>query len=319
MSSSISTLTHPLRAQLAIQAHDKIGEGPAWDALAQRLIWSDHVSGRVHEAKMIEGTWRETKRWDLGRHVAAVIPGSDGNLVAVLANEILMLDEGGKHSLLARLEIDPHYERFNDAKCDARGRLWAGTLTTDFRPGAASLYRIDPDGAATKMLTGLTLANGLDWSPDGSILYVIDSLTRCVDALDFEAVPGTIHNRRTVMRLEHGVPNGMTVDTDGCLWIAATGAGEVQRYSAAGELLARISISTPGATSCAFGGEQCRDLFITSRAGRLPEVVSTLGLTPQMMENEGPEAGALFVCRPGVQGIPAHRFALDSTIIASDP
>jgi sugar lactone lactonase YvrE len=101
----------------------------------------------------------------------------------------------------------------------------------------------------------------------------------------------------------------MAVDREGCLWVAATGAGEVQRYSPDGALLARIEISTPGATSCAFAGFDGADLCITSRSGRMPEVARKLGLTTEMMENNGPEAGALFICRPGVTGMPAHPFS----------
>jgi sugar lactone lactonase YvrE len=219
------------------------------------------------------------------------------------------MDAAGLLTSFARIAVDSDLTRINDAKCDPRGRLWAGTLTSSFRSGGGGLYRIDADGSVTTMLTGITLANGLDWSPDGKTFYFIDSFTRSVDAFDFGLESGEIRNRRTLATLRSGVPNGMTVDRDGRLWVASTGGGDVQCFAPSGEFLARVSIGTPGATSCAFGGPDCTDLFITSRAGRMPDAAQQIGVSPEMMDNDGPEAGGLFVCRPGVVGIPGHLFA----------
>jgi sugar lactone lactonase YvrE len=223
--------------------------------------------------------------------------------------EILLMNDEGNLTSFARIEADSDLVRFNDAKCDSRGRLWAGTLTSNFRPGGGALYRIDPDGAVKTVLQGVTLANGLDWSPDGTTFYFVDSFTRSVEAFDFDVDRGEISNRRTLVTLKSGVPNGMTVDRDGHLWVAATGGGNVQAYAPSGELLTCIEIGTPGATSCAFGGSDCAHLFITSRAGRMPDAAKEMGVDPKMMDNNGPEAGGLFVCQPGARGIPAHAFA----------
>jgi sugar lactone lactonase YvrE len=299
-------------ARLAIDAKDKIGEAPAWDDFEQRLLWSDMEIGIIHEARADgAGGWSETKRFQLGVPIAATIPRSRSGLVLAAGTDVLLMDEQGEVAPLARLDVDVERFRFNDAKCDAAGRLWAGTLSRDFEAGAASLYRIDPDGAITTALEGLTLANGLDWSPDGSIFYLVDSLTRRLDAFDFDLDSGRLNNRRTILTLPFGEggPNGLAVDNEGAIWIAVTGSGSVHRYAPDGHLLARVFIGTPGATSCAFGGADGGELFITSLGRRMPEVAQTIGITPAMMENSGPEAGALFVCRTGVCGRPAYAFA----------
>jgi sugar lactone lactonase YvrE len=300
-----------LKSSLAVLAGDRLGEAPAWDALGQRLVWVDHPIGTVHEARSDgAGGWREVRRWDLNQHVAAAIPRSKGGLAIIGTTDIFILDEAGNTSPFARIDADPASVRINDAKCDPQGRLWAGTLALDFNPHAA-LYRIDPDGTVTTALEDVTLSNGLAWSPDGSVFYYVDSVTLTIEAFDFDAARGTLDNRRTVVTLQRGdgAANGITLDCEGCIWVALTGGGEVRRYAPDGTLLARVSIATPGATSCAFGGSSGEDLFITSRAGRMPDVAITLGVREAMMENNGPEAGGVFVCRPGTSGAAATPFA----------
>ncbi len=301
-----------LKAEIAILAGDKIGEAPAWDAVNQRLLWSDMEEGVLHEAHAdARGGWRATKREPIGLPIAAVIPRTTGGLVLAAGTEVIVMDELGERRTLARLDVDPTRFRFNDAKCDAAGRLWAGTLSRDFEKGAACLYRIDRDGAVTTMVEGLTLANGLDWNADSSIFYLVDSLTRCLDAFDFDVASGTLRNRRTIVEVPfgNGGPNGLAVDSEGAIWMAVTGSGSVHRYSPNGELLMRVLIDTPGATSCAFGAPDGGDFFITSLGRRMPDVAQTIGITPAMMDNSGPGAGAVYVCRPGVSGPPAHPFA----------
>jgi sugar lactone lactonase YvrE len=301
----------PLKATLAIAAHDKLGEGPVWDQAGERLLWADHVGEVIHEARCgAKGEWKESRRWTLHRHLAATIPRKQGGLVVVSASEVVMMDDSGATTPFVSFDFDPRAVRFNDAKCDPQGRLWAGTLGLDFTPCGA-LYRIDPDGTIETVLEGVTLSNGLDWSPDGSTFYYVDTLSMGIDAFDFDSAKGSIHNRRTIVKLEPGAggANGITVDGDGGIWLALTGGGEVRRYLPDGTLTTRIQISVPGATSCAFGGRDLDQLLITSRSGRMPDVAAKLGVRPDMMEGMGPEAGGLFVCRPGQTGTPATVFA----------
>lgn len=299
-------------AQFTINARDRIGEGPAWDAAGGRLLWSDNELGIIHEARSDgAGGWCETKRWELGRPIAAAIPRAAGGMVVAGGVDVFFLSEAGASTAFVRIDADPAIVRLNEAKCDARGRLWAGTIVADFTAGLGALYRIDPDGAVTTVLRGVTISNGLDWSPDGRTFYYIDSLTLAVAAFDFNMTRGTLGERRDVVKVPRGEggPDGMAIDREGCLWVAVVGAGEVRRYSPAGKLLSCVAIGTAGATSCAFGGSDGGELFITSLGRRMPDIALSLGFTDAMMDNSGPQAGGLFVCRPGATGAPAAPFA----------
>jgi sugar lactone lactonase YvrE len=300
-----------VKAELAIHARDLVGEAPVWDAEAQRLLWVDHQRGIVHEARSDGANWRETRQWQLGRHIAAALPRAHGGLAIVGALHIDVLDTGGRMTPFARVDADPDRERLNDAKCDRRGRLWAGSLAVDFRRGAAALYRIDEDGSVHTVLQGLTLANGLDWGPDGSTFYLVDTAALSVYAFDFDSERGALANRRTLLSIERGAggPNGLAVDSAGCLWVALTGGGVVRRYSPQGELLDRIELQTPGPTSCAFGGPDSAELFVTSRSGRMPDIAAELGIRPEMRDCTDADAGGLYVCRPGISGAAATPFA----------
>jgi sugar lactone lactonase YvrE len=180
-------ITH-LTATLALDSQDTIGEGPTWDAAQERLLWSDNHVGIIHEARSDgRGRWRESRRWNLGRPIAAAIPRAKGGIVVVGGIEAFLLDEAGAIAPFARIDADPDRVTLNDAKCDPRGRLWAGTRDKDFTvpgrqilPGRCALYRIDPDGVVTRVVEGVTLSNGMDWSPDGSIFYYIDTYTRAI-------------------------------------------------------------------------------------------------------------------------------------------
>lgn len=302
-------------AKLAIDARDTIGEGPTWDAAERRVLWSDNPNGIIHEARPDDqGGWRESRRWSLGRPIGAAIPRAKGGLVVVGGTEIFLVDDVGSIAPFARLDADPNLVRFNDAKCDPQGRLWAGTLANDFTLGRGALYRIDPSGTVTTMLEGMNISNGLDWSPDGATFYFADTATRVVDAFDFDATRGTISRRRTIVTIPkgEGTTDGMTVDREGYLWVAIPGTGEVRRYMPDGTLVARVRISALAASSCAFGGTDRGDLFITSASIRLPDLVlPVIGFSAEMADNiaKAPGAGGLFVCRPGTTGRPETPFA----------
>jgi sugar lactone lactonase YvrE len=300
-----------VKAELAIHARDAIGEAPIWDAEAQRLLWVDHQRGIVHEARNDGWHWRETHQWRFERLIAAALPRARGGTAIVGALRVDVLDASGRMTPFVQIDADPQRERLNDAKCDRLGRLWAGSLAIDFRRGAAALYRIDADGRVHTVLQGLTLANGLDWSPDGSTFYLVDTATLSVYAFDFDCESGALANRRTLLTIERGAggPNGLTVDSAGCLWLALTGGGVVCRYSPHGELLDRIELRTPGPTSCAFAGADGAELFITTRSGRMPAIADELGVRPEMQDCTDADAGALHVCRPGVTGAAATPFA----------
>ena len=291
-----------LHADVAIQRHNAIGESPVWDAPRGRFLWLDQANGIVFEAHANRcGFLRETRRWELRRPIAAIVLRRAGGFAVAAGSEILLLDEStGQTTTLVTLDIDPQSTRINEVKCDAQGRMWAATLATDFTHATAGLYRINPDRQATQILSGLYVGNGMDWSPDGKTFYFTDSLTQSVDAFDFDATTGMISGRRSVVRFEQCAPDGLTVDRQGCLWIAAAAAGEVRRYTPRGELLSRVKVGTPGVTSCSYGGRDHQLLFATSLQ---------LGIPTEQLENNRPDSGAVFVCRPQVRGLPVNSFA----------
>jgi sugar lactone lactonase YvrE len=298
-----------LHADVAIQQHNLIGESPVWDARRGRLLWLDQANGMIFEAYPNRaGLLRETNRWELQRPVAAIILRRAGGFAVAAGSEILLLEEStGQTSTLVTLDIDP-LTQINEVKCDPQGRMWAATLATDFTTAVAGLYRIDPDRRVTSILSGVRVGNGLDWSPDGRTFFFTDSLTQSVDAFDFDATMGMISGRRSVVRFEQCAPDGLTVDRHSCLWIAAAAAGEVRRYTPEGELLSRVRVGTPGVTSCSFGGRNHQFLFATSLGIRMPEIPE-LGIPSEQLENNHPDSGAVFVCRPHARGLPVNYFA----------
>jgi len=303
-----------IKAALAIDARAIIGEAPTWDAASARFLWSDNAVGTIYEAMLDSyGDWHESGRWSVGRPTGAAIPRVRGGLIVVGGTDLFLLDEAGHVTPFVHLDADANVVKLNDAKCDRQGRLWTGTYAHDLSSGLGALYRIDPDGTVTTMLEGVGQSNGLDWSPEGDTFYYIDSFAHTVDAFDFDAASGAISRRRTVVKIPvgEGAPDGMTVDREGCFWVAVFGTGQVHRYSPAGALLARVEISAPAVTSCAFGGIDGGDLFITSAAIEIPDaVLPILGCSKEQVatSHTTPGAGGVFVCRPGVTGPPATPF-----------
>jgi sugar lactone lactonase YvrE len=304
-----------MKAALAIDAKDIIGEGPVWDAASGRCIWSDNALGVIHEARQEPGgNWLETRRWSLGRPMGAAIPRPGGGFLVTSGTELIFLSPEGGTEVFARIDADPSAVQLNDAKCDRKGRLWVGTVSHDFTQRRGALYRIDAQGAVTTLLQGLTLANGLDWSADGRTFYLVDSYTRTVDAFDFDMELGEISRRRTIIAIPQGdgSPDGMTVDSDGYLWLAVLGRGEVRRYTPDGVQISCVEVPAPTVTSCAFGGNDGGELFMTSAALRIPDpLLPLIGYSPEQADSaaKAPGAGGLFVCRPGVAGCPATPFA----------
>ena len=202
---------------------------------------------------------------------------------------------------LVPLEADLLANRTNDGACDARGRLWVGTMALDERSPSAALYRVDADLRVTRVLAGTTISNGLGWSPDGARFYFIDSQTRRVDVFAFDPETGALGERRPLVTVDvdGAVPDGMAVDAEGCLWVALHGGWGLNRYTAEGELLEEVRLPVAKVTSCCFGGPGLRHLYVTTRR----ESLSEAELAQQ------PLAGALLRLDLGVAGLPTNAFA----------
>jgi sugar lactone lactonase YvrE len=288
----------PVAADLFLDARAELGESPVWDEAGRCLYFVDILRGHVHR---IDIATRASRLCRLDRPVGAVAVTDAGDLVVAMQGGFARLDPAtGVVRPIASVDADLHDIRMNDGKCDAAGRFWAGTMALDERPRAGNLYRLDGDGRVHTMLRGVSISNGLDWSDDGRVMYFIDSPTRSVDAFECDPSSGAIANRRTVVRIArgHGVPDGMTLDADGCLWVALWGGGAVHRYTPDGTLDTVVTVPTTYPTSCAFGGSDLQDLFVTTAAIKLSE----------RERGEQPQAGGIFAARPGVAGRRAHRF-----------
>ena len=265
-----------------------LGEGPIWDARRKSLFRVDILQGEIHEYRPSDGHFHTIS---VGEYVGAVAPYRDGSLMAALKSGIVLLDpDTGARETVGHPEAHLPGNRYNDGKCDPAGRFWVGSMSLQEEPGVGSLYMIDHDGSIIRQLEGVTISNGLAWSNDYHTMYYIDTPTFEVAAFDYDLSTGAISNRRVAIRIpeSEGYPDGMTIDREGCLWIAHWDGWQVTRWNPdTGRKLKHLPMPVSRVTSCTFGGDTGNDLYITSaRTG-----LSTAELARQ------PLAGAVFVVR----------------------
>lgn len=285
--------------ELVVDAACIVGEGPLWDASSGCLIWVDIVGRLIHWYRPADSA-----HWTIGTpsDVGAVACRGGGGLVLALDDGFWLLDPGADGPrMFASVEADDPTTRMNDGKCDRAGRFWAGTMQRDARTGGGTVYRLDGSGHVETMITGVTISNGLAWSPDDEVLYYIDSPKQGVDTFAFDAVTGTIAARRRAFDIppSAGLPDGMTIDAEGCLWVALWGGAAVHRYTPDGELRQIVEVPVAQVTSCAFGGPDLTDLYITTASHGLDDPA----------RRAQPQAGGLYRCRPGTRGTSASTFA----------
>jgi sugar lactone lactonase YvrE len=284
------------RLEVLVAAGATLAEGPVWDLRSGRLAWVDIPSSRIFLTDVRSG---DSDVIHAPLPVGAVAPRAAGGFVAALADGFWVVG-AGPAELIARIPEARPGLRFNDGKCDPAGRFWAGTVDSDETPGVAGLYRLDPDGTASRMLDGVTISNGLAWSADGRTMYYVDTPTQRIDAFEFTVSTGAIAGRQPVVHipLADGAPDGLTIDAEGGLWVALWGGGAVRRY-VDGRLDRVIRLPVSQVTNCTFGGDGLDELFVTS---------ASEGLSVQERAAQ-PFAGAVFRLRPGVRGLPAATFA----------
>jgi sugar lactone lactonase YvrE len=279
-------------------------EGPTWDAGREELLWVDILGHRVHRARTRRGGGRTglepVAAHDVGQCVTAVVPLADPADGWMVASErgFGHLRPDGTLRVIAEPEAPAAGRtRMNDGKCDPAGRFWAGSMAWDVEPGAGRLYRMDLDGRVEIVLPAVTVSNGLAWTPDGATMYYVDTPTRRIDRLTLDAVTGEPLARETAFAVEphDGWPDGMTIDDEGCLWVALWGGGQVVRYTTDGRVLARVRVGPEQVSSCAFGGAERRRLFITT---------SQEGLDAAARRRR-PAAGRVFCVDVDVTGPPA--------------
>ncbi|MER6689623.1 SMP-30/gluconolactonase/LRE family protein [Streptomyces minutiscleroticus] len=280
--------------EVAVRAQAVLGEGPTWDARTGRLVWVDILASRVHTYDPASGrrTVMVTEQ-----HVGAARPRANGGLVVNLRDGVGLYGPPGSGEPFRWLHREPvPGRRGNDAAVAPDGSLWTGTMRYDEAPGGGTLTRFAADGTAAAVLDDVTVSNGLGWSPDGRRMYYIDTPTRRVDVFDVDAA-GAVANRRPLAEIEEGAgfPDGMTVDADGCVWVALWDGGAVRRYTPDGALDRVVELPVRRPTACAFGGAGLADLYVTT---------ARVGL-----DAPHPLSGSVLVLPGAGKGLPQPAFA----------
>lgn len=274
-----------------------LGEGPYWVPEDDCLLWVDAHGGQLHRTYFPSG---ETVTLDVGV-VSAAFPAVGGGILTVGGNRLTLRmppGQGGQWTTRLIAEVPAREAvRFNDAGVDPAGRVWVGSMHTGESQPLGELYRLDGAGTATTVVKGVTVSNGLSWSPDGARLYYADSPTKRVDVFDYDPATGEAAGRRVFADLSafDGVPDGLTVDADGCVWVAIWGGGVLRRFAPDGSQDAVVGVPVSQPTSCAFGGPGMTDLYVTT---------AKVGLTGGELAAQ-PLAGRLLRLRPGPVGLPS--------------
>ena len=288
-----------MNATPIVRTENILGEAPLWHSIHQILYWVDIEARILHG---YEPHTQQHREWPVPQRVGTVAFASNGKLILGLQNEIAEFDPGtGDLKTLAPLEADLTENRCNDGKCDPAGRFWVGTLHVETRPRQGSLYCMDSRLQITKVLDGLTIANGMAWSPAGDTMYFIDSADRKVRCYDFDPRSTSLRKERIVLSFddEKEAPDGMCADKEGMLWIGFYGGYRVGRYDPTnGKHLADIKIPAPNVTSCCFGGQDLKTLYITT---------ARQGLTSGQLK-ESPLSGSLFSCNTQTTGMESDFF-----------
>jgi sugar lactone lactonase YvrE len=269
-----------------------VGEGPHWDPEGNLLWWVDLLAGLVHSASLSTG---DVSTWSLGWPVGAVIKRERGGFVLADREGFSFLDAAG--APVGRTKVLSAGQRMNDAKADPAGWLWSGATAMDFSAGQGALWVLRPDGQAEQVLDGLTLPNGLGWSPDGQTFYLVDSVQGWLKAWDFVPGRGITGPARTLVEFAGPAqPDGLCVDAQGSIWLALWGGSRLERYGPDGAALGPLPLPVAQPSSCTFAGPDLGTLVITS---------ARLGLDDGAGDLDG---AVLVVPRPGATGLPTARF-----------
>jgi len=289
-----------LSPQLVLDHKCLLGEGPVWDFKKKIICWIDILRGEIHQYSP------EKKNHfviPVNQVIGCIALCNDGGFIAARKNGFAFISRDGK--IIEEIN-DPESHlpgnRFNDGKCDPTGRFWAGTMSLAEENGAGSLYTIDTALKVTKKLGGSTISNGLAWTSDKKILYYIDTPTSQIFSFDYDDASGNITNRKSIIKIaaEDGFPDGMTIDSEGMVWVAHWDGWQVSRWNPlTGEKLLRVAMPVARVTSCTFGGDALQDLYITTASKELTE---------EQLKQQ-PLAGSLFVLENcSVKGLPTVEF-----------
>ncbi|KRG15330.1 SMP-30/gluconolactonase/LRE family protein [Lederbergia galactosidilytica] len=287
------------QAELVLDLQATLGEGPHWDESLEILYWVDIQGKKLHA---FDPNTEENSTFQFDQYVSAVVPGKAGRFLLAMENGIYQYDiHQNDLCFIANPEESLPNNRFNDGKCDPSGRFWAGTMAMDGKLGQGNLYRLDPNKKITKMLDNVSISNGLAWSPDKKKMYFIDTPTKEITTFEYDDENGDISYQETTIKIPDGMgnPDGMTIDQEGMLWVAHWGGARVTRWNpSTGKLLDQVQVPAKNVTSCAFGGKNLDELYITT---------AKIGLSESEL-SEYPGSGGLFKVKTDVKGMRAYRF-----------
>ncbi len=289
-----------MSARLLIDAKSQLGEGAIWNNIEKKLYWVD-IEGRL--LNVFDPAMSINKSYPVSKRIGTVVPIDNKKVLVALEDGIATIDltDG---SIVYRLHTEihlTHEKRFNDGKCDHAGRFWVGTHSMDGTRGVSALYCISSNFDMQEKISDVSISNGIAWNADSSLMYYIDTPTGQVVQYDFDRQNGSITNKRTIITIpkEQGEPDGMTIDSDGMLWIALWDGFGVGRFNPkTGEMIQKIDLPVPKVTSCAFGGEKLDMLYITS---------ARVDMSEEELE-QYPLSGGVFVVQTQVKGVEAHHF-----------
>jgi sugar lactone lactonase YvrE len=281
--------------EVVVHTSADVGEGPVWDDRTGELLWVDMTPGFLYRFDPFGG---ERGVLQVGGFLGSVALRRSGGVVLAMRDGLYSLSHGA--AILCQVE-EPGPPRFlNDSICDSRGRLFVASVTDDELPDSGCVYRVDPDLSIRKVVRGMTLANGMGFSPDERSMYVVDSRRYEVALYDYDSEAGRLSNGRVFVRTPEplGLPDGLTVDRDGGVWVAYWGGGCIRRYTPDGAMDRSIAFPVSQVSSCGFGGANFEELYVTSARNGLDEA----RLVTEAF------AGSLFRVRVEVPGTPAQKF-----------
>ena len=271
----------------------ELGEGPVWVERDQALWFVDIKKQQVHRYDPVDGS---RKSWDSPEQVGFILPAEGGGFVAGLQSGMYRFDEqSGAFDLIVEVEADKPHNRLNDGVTDPEGRVWFGTMDNGEKDKSGAFYCFARGMLRRTSIDGIAITNGPTVSPDGRILYFVDTLRGTIEAADILG-DGELGERRPFAKIDpkDGHPDGPTIDAEGCVWISLYAGWEALRYSPAGELIERARFPAANITKLAFGGDDLRTAFATTAR----QLLSADAIAKQ------PEIGDLFEFRAEVPGVP---------------
>lgn len=274
----------------------RLGEGPCWHPDDHCLYWVDIYNHRVHR---LEPTTDQHQFFDVGDVVGCIAPAGTNRLIMALRNQLAFLDtQSGRATPIVTIEHSHPNIRFNDGKCDAAGRFWVGSISAE--PDMACLYCYDAAGNVNVIETGLTISNGLGWSPDNQTFYLTDSYRHRIYAYNFDLTSGQLSDRRVLLDFQHEPfePDGLTIDQEGCIWSAMWDGWCLIRFDPAGQEMMRVQMPVQRPTCCTFGHNNLTTLYITT---------ASIGLSETEIEASF-YSGDVFSLQTNVTGLPTYAF-----------